>query len=123
MGATRDIALTDLPLRGISINPATADGSVTVVASDSGVVFVNKYAGTTTYTLPAVAAGKGKIFWFYDAVGEDLVVYGPAASTIFGPDLEGRTLTGTGDVGICCLVVGDGTDYYAWCIHGTWVTS
>lgn len=123
MGATRDVALNELPIRGISHNATTASGAVTVVASDSGVIFINKYAGTTTYTLPAVADGKGKIFYFYGAVANNVVVYGPAASTIYGNAALGRTFTGTGAIGIGCMVVGDGTYYYAFALGGTWTMS
>lgn len=123
MGATRDVALNELPVRGISINPISASGGttpITVVASDSGVMFVNRYASATTYNLPAVADGKGKMFWFYDGVGQTLIVYGPASSTVYGPTSLGQTLTGTADIGICVMVVGDGDYYYAFCIHGGW---
>jgi len=123
MGATRDVALSELPIRGISINPSTASGAVTVVASDSGTIFINKYAGTTTYTLPSVATGAGKMFWFFGAIANDVVVYGPAATTVYGPAALGRTFTGTGAIGICCMVIGDGTSYYAFAISGSWAIS
>ncbi|GAF71174.1 unnamed protein product, partial [marine sediment metagenome] len=68
MGATRDVALSGLPIRGISIATlAEASASHTLVGSDSGVLFINKYTTTTTYTLPSLVDGKGKIFWFLNA--------------------------------------------------------
>lgn len=123
MGATRYVAVNQLPMRGISINPSTASGAVTVVGSDSGVIFINKYAGTTTYTLPSVTDGAGKIFWFFGGIANDIVVYGPAATTVYGPAALGRTFTGTGAIGICCMVVGDGTYYYGFAISGSWAIS
>ena len=124
MGATRDVALVELPFRGISINTlAGADASHTLVGSDSGVLFVNFYNSTTTYNLPAVAEGKGKWFWFFGAVSANIVVYGPAASTIYGDGAIGRTLTGTAGIGLSCMVIGDGTYYYAFEIFGTWATT
>lgn len=124
MGADRDVALTELPIRGISIN-TLADGgaSHTLVGSDSGVIFINFYNSTTTYNLPAVSAGKGKMFWFYAAVANDIIVYGPASSTIYGDGAIGQTLTGTGAIGLCCMVIGDGTVYYAFEIAGSWATT
>ena len=124
MGATRDVALTELPIRGISINTlAGADATHKLVGSDSGVMFINYYNSTTTYNLPAVADGKGKMFWFFGAVANDIVVYGPAASTVYGDGAIGRTLTGTGEIGLSCMVIGDGTVYYAFEIYGTWATT
>jgi hypothetical protein len=124
MGATRDIALNELPIRGISINPASTGGAaITVVPSDSGTLFINKYAATTTYTLPAVADGAGKWFWFFGGIANNIVVYGPAATTVYGPAALGRTFTGTGAIGIACMVVGDGDYYYAFALNGTWAIS
>ncbi len=120
----RDVALNELPIRGIAINDATANtASVTVYASDSGIVFVNKFASTTTYTLPAVADGAGKMWWFFGGVANNVVVYGPAATTIYGSAALGRTFTGTGAIGIGCMVIGDGTYYYAFALGGTWTMS
>ncbi len=124
MGATRDVALNELPIRGISINTlAGADATHTLVGSDSGVIFVNFYNSATTYNLPAVVDGKGKMFWFFAAVAANIVVYGPAASTIYGDGAIGRTLTGTGAIGLSCMVIGDGDYYYAFEIAGSWATT
>ena len=127
MGATRDVALTDLPIRGISINSA-ADGAaaVTIVPSDSGVIFVNRYAATTTYTLPAVADTKGKWFWFYSDVAQTLVVTGPTGSldvmtggtTSAAVDADLVTLTAV--IGGWGMVTSDGTNYFFFLIAGSW---
>ncbi len=121
MGATRDVALNELPLRGISINAETSDNTVaiTVVPSDSGIIFINKEtSGTVTYTLPAVALGKGKMFWFYEGTAKQLDIY-CATSSIIG-DATGQTATGTAVLGTCAMVVGDGTYYYLFEISGAW---
>ncbi len=124
MGATRDVALSELPIRGISVNTA-ADGEtpITLVGSDSGVMFVNYYASTTTYNLPAVVEGAGKMFWFYGAVANDILITSPTSTTLYGPTTLGTTCTGTGAVAICCMVVGDGTYYYAVPFVGTWAVA
>lgn len=120
MGATRDIALTNLPFRGLSINPTTADGSITVVASDSGTMFINKYAGSTTYTLPPVAEGAGKWFWFYAAVAEDVLVTAQSAIMMVADNLTQTTITSNGTIGDCLFVIGDGTNWFAFMVYATW---
>ena len=111
------------PILGVERNETTDSAATTVVAADSGTIFVNKYAGTTTYTMPAVADAKGKVFWFFGAVAQNIVVYGPAASTVYGSAALGRTFTGTGAIGIGAMVVCDGTYYYAFAMGGTWTIS
>lgn len=122
MGAARDIKLTNLPLRGISIN-SDAGGvtSIDVEASDSGIMFINKEASTCTYTLPVVAEGAGKWFWFYSAVTATLAITSPTAIVMGFDSATRTTITSNGTIGDCCMVIGDGTNYYAFVIYATWV--
>ena len=123
----RDVAMNSLPFRGIAINDATNNtAAVTVYASDSGILFINEYAGSTAYTLPAVADGKGKWFVFFGGVAQDIVITG-ATSVLVGGNasagLVGATVTGGGAIGIWALVIGDGTKYYVIPGTGTWTYS
>lgn len=125
MGATRNVALTELPIRGISINDVAASGgsaTVNVVASDSGVMFINKYiTADVTYNLPTAALGAGKMFWFFDAQNtKNIIVNAPANSMFMGNDLAASTATTTAEVGCSAFVVCDGTYYYFFEIYGAW---
>lgn len=122
MGATRDVALSELNFRGISINPETTENvvAITVAPSDSGVLFINKEtSGTVTYTLPPVALGKGKMFWFYEgyATAIKLLI---TTSSIVGNNTTNAVASCTASVGSCGFVVGDGDYYYLFAIMGTW---
>ena len=124
MGATRDIALTELPFRGISINPESGDeASIAIVPSDSGVIFINKEtsSGTVTYTLPAVADGAGKWFWFFQGGAVELIVSCATASIV--GDATGTTATCDSAQGACGFVIGDGTYYYLHEISGDWAVT
>ena len=118
---SRDVALNTLPTRGISVNPAsTGSATITLVASDSGVMNVNKLASPTAYTLPACTLGEGKIFWFYDAVGQNIAVTSPTATKLYGPVTLSTTATLTGAIGGCGFAIGDGTYYYFFALSGSW---
>ena len=114
MGATRDVALTELPIRGISIN--TADSAITLVASDSGVIFWNQYASATTYTLPTAALGKGKWFWFINSGAGGMVITDGAVDTMVG--LNGVAFdtltfsTGSAMIGAAAIAISDGTYWF-----------
>jgi len=128
MGATRNVALNELPIRGISINDVTANsGSATVniVASDSGVIFINKYVtADVTYSLPAVATAAGKMFWFFDAqTTKNIIVNAPANTMFMGNDLAASTATTTAEVGCAAFVICDGTYYYFFEIYGAWANA
>ena len=126
MGATRDIALNELPIRGLSINADAAGQSVAVAASDSGIIFINKEdAGLVTYTLPAVADCAGKWFWFYNAqTAADLKILGGTADVFIGGGAEAGDFmdTNASYTGDAAIVFGDGTYYYLLPLHGTWDT-
>ena len=123
----RDVALVGLPFRGIAVNDATNNAAtVTVYASDSGIMFINEFAGSTAYTLPAVADGKGKWFLFYGGVSQDIVITGVTSVLVGGnasAGLVGATITGGGAIGIWCAVIGDGDKWYAIPGTGTWTYS
>lgn len=132
MGTTRvqgqrDVALNELAFRGIAINDATANtDEVAVYASDSGILFINKYAGTTTYTLPAVADCKGKIFHFMSYVANNLVILGTTAVIVGGnasAGVIGLKVTLGGVIGGHGYIIGDGTNYYFFAGTGTWTYS
>lgn len=121
---TRNVALTELPMRGISVNTlAGTDADITVVPSDSGILFVNKYTSATKYTLPAVTEGAGKWFWFFNAHGSAATKVACATAIIVGKDsATGKVLTDGSTIGDACLVIGDGTNYFAFVLAGTWTT-
>ena len=124
MGASRDVALTGLPNRGISINThAEAAISIDVVGSDSGVLFINKFTdgGTTTYVLPSLVDGKGKMYWFLNGQSTREIAVTAPSDCMMGVDSTYTTLTTTsnssGDCGFC---VCDGTNYFFFALSGTW---
>jgi len=128
MGATRDVALSEQSWRGISINDATSgSAAVTVVPSDSGVLFVNQYASATTYTLPTVALAKGKWFSFFNQGAAGMVITGASTDVMVG--LNGAAYdtvtfsTSSYMIGACCDVFCDGTNYFVRVICGTAVYS
>jgi hypothetical protein len=114
MGATRTVALTELPFRGISVN--TTETAITVVASDSGVIFVNENASACTYTLPTVALAKGKWFWFFNVGAAGMVITGGTTDVMVGlNDAAADTVTfGTTSekIGAACAIFCDGTNYF-----------
>ena len=122
---TRDVALNELNFRGISINAETGSNvtAINVEAYDSGIIFINREeSGTVTYTLPVVAEGKGKMWWFYSAYGVAIEITSGTASTLVTPGAATATsLTSAAAVGECAMVFGDGSFYYFFEIFGTWI--
>lgn len=126
----RDMGLSVLNLRGLAINDASNNtNSVTVYASDSGIMFINEFVGTTTYTLPAVADCAGKVFFFYDNVGETLIVTAPSGSfdLMSGGEttakIDADKVTSGGTQGEWSTIIGDGTNYFCLAGEGTWTAS
>ena len=125
----RDVALNELAFRGIAINDADNNtAAVTVYASDSGILFINQYAGTTTYTLPAVEDCKGKVFYFFSYVANNLVIAGASGDALIvggstSAGVVGATVTLTGVIGGWAMIIGDGTNYYCLPGTGTWTYS
>ena len=106
----RTVPLSELNLRGIMTN--TAAGPVTLYASDSGILFLNTYAGDIEYTLPAVADCKGKMFLFFNADDQDLKITSAAANiSVYGQTgiTEQTSVTYSDKPGAACAVMCDGT--------------
>jgi len=123
---TRDTALNELSFRGISIN-AEADNVVTVnlEAYDSGIIFVNKETSAdTTYTLPAVAEGNGKMWWFFNANGtKNIAITAPSNIMYMANTVVNTTVTCAAETGSGAFVFGDGTYYYFTEFDGTWTST
>ena len=119
MGATRTIALNELPIRGT----CTVTGSTTtVVPSDSGIYFVDAATGTHTFTLPAVADCAGKMFCFVNRVNYNMAVQTCTATgsldkmvTFNDATADKVTFqTASGKIGGGLKILGDGSYYYAF---------
>lgn len=124
----RDLALTSLPLRGIAINDADNNtDEVTVYASDSGILFINQYGGVTEYILPDVVDCAGKVFFFYDNVGNAITITGGTEGVMSGGTGSATTTSNevlsSGTQGEWCIIVGDGTSYFCLSGEGTWTAS
>jgi len=123
VAGSRDIALSEMNLRGISINDATnGSATINISASDSGIIFINKFATNTTYNLPAVADGAGKMFWFFDGQATNTsAITSPTASTLVSVNsATNTTVTSSAGAGQCGIIIGDGSYYYFFEIIGTW---
>lgn len=125
MGATRDVAQIDIPFRGIIINTlAEADGSIDVEAYHSGTMFINKYTTITTYTLPSLVEGAGKIFWFLNGQSTaEIAVTAPSDCMMGVDDIYTTLTTSTNSSGDCGFCVCDGTNYFFFALSGTWAGS
>jgi hypothetical protein len=118
--ATR--VLFDIPVfRGTDTltNPA-AGAAVTVVGADSGKVFASTNTGLTTYTLPAVDVGKGKVWWFFLTNTSGTIAIASTAANMIMNDAVNVRNTSAATAGSWCMVVGDGTSYYCFEGSGTW---
>jgi hypothetical protein len=125
MGAALDIRFEPTMWRGISIN--TDSAAITVVPSDSGVIFVNKYTtGNCTYTLPTAANSAGKIFWFFNAqTAYAIVISDPSSADVMfvGDDTAADTATSPAETGHWCAVTSDGTSFYVLCGPVAWTAA
>jgi hypothetical protein len=109
-------------IRGVDV---TNEAATTIVPADSGIIFANKYAGAHTYTIPAVAAAKGKVFWFFNADAAGTIVITSPADDIMCTDDTYTTLTQSDSIlgGWVCLI-SNGTNYYSLQdIGSTWTGS
>ena len=114
MAATRNIALNEMNFRGLSINAAT--NTITIVPSDSGIIFLNQNtSNSTNYNLPAVADGAGKFFWFFNAqTSQNMVITAPANTLMADDVTTANTLTtAANNVGYAAMIFGDGTNWFA----------
>ena len=99
-------------MRGIVVNSSV--GPYTVYPSDSGIVFVNTYAGDIQFNLPAVADSKGKMYLFVNADDQDLKINSTAANiVVYGQSgvTQQTNVTYSDKPGAACGVIGDGTRY------------
>ena len=123
----RDVAVSSLPFRGIAINDDTLNtAAITVYASDSGILFINENTATTTYTLPAVADGKGKFWVFFSEAANSIVIASSESLLVGGTNsagIIGATITSATTIGECAMVIGDGDKYYCLPFTGTWTYS
>ncbi len=108
----RDVALNVMEFRGFTIN--TDETAITVLASDSGIMFLQNFASECTYTLPAVADGAGKMFMFCNTNTTASTVITSTTSLIKGCVTAGATATvlTSGEIGNFLWIVGDGSYWY-----------
>jgi len=100
---------------------ATGNLTTTITPDDSGTLFINLTTGTHAYTLPAVADGIGKSWLFYKAETTTTMSVASTAANMMGVDsATGTTITSDAVLGSCLLVIGDGTNYFAFVLAGTW---
>ena len=110
-----------VPLIRAVVRSATTDTATTVTPDDSGTLFVNLGTSAHAYTLPAVAAGAGKCFMFFNADGTSTISVASTAANLKAHDATATTmLSSTTGIGDCLLIIGDGTYYYGIEIYGTW---
>lgn len=107
----------------------------TVTTADSGKMFVDvKGSATTTFTLPAAAAGLTYTFVCGDADGEILVTPATADAIVTKVTATGAALAPTAGTGIkntaasnvagdtITLTALDGTTWYGTALTGTWAS-
>ena len=122
MSNTPSVLFGLVPLVRATVRSATTGNlTTTVTADDSGTMFINLTTGTNAYTLPAVAAGNGKSWLFYKAETTTTMSVASTAANMMGIDsATGTTITSDAVLGSCLLIIGDGTNYFALVIAGTW---
>lgn len=122
MGAIRNTALNELNMRGIGINPAAGTNTITVAASDSGIMFINKNStANTNYVLPAVTLGEGKMWWFLNSIGGKGFRVTAPTNTLVATNavIKNYVQTATSNIGFHCMIVGDGSKYYLFQLDAT----
>ena len=104
-----------VPLIRAVVRSSASATATTVTADDSGTLFVNLSTSTHTYTLPTLALSAGKHWLFFNGqTTASLAVTGGTADKIIGvDDLTGDTITSDAVAGSACLIICDGTWYYA----------
>lgn len=123
---TRNVALNEMNMRGISINADTTANIVTiaVAASDSGIIFINKEVNAdVTYNLPVVADGKGKFWYFYNGQTTNNIIVNSGTQNVFvGNDsaVRNKFTANSGLIGDAAMVFGDGDFYYLIQMKGDW---
>lgn len=110
-----------VPLVRATVRSGSSTADTAVTEDDSGTLFINLSTAEHTYTLPAVANGTGKSWMFYDGETTSAVkVVSPAADIMGIDSATGTTITSNSDIGDALLVIGDGTNYFAFEISGSW---
>ncbi len=115
-----------VPLMRAVVRSGTTDTGTAVTADDSGTFFVNLSTSAHTYTLPVVALGAGKCWWFYNGDGTTTIAITSGTASVLMCDDNATATTNTSAahaVGDCAMVLGDGTYYYCFELHGTWTAS
>ena len=115
-----------MPLMRAVVRSETGDTATAVTADDSGTFFVSLATGAHTYTLPVVALGAGKCWWFYNGDGTTTIAITSGTADVMMCDDDAAATTNTSTnhaVGDCAMVIGDGTYYYCFELHGTWTAS
>jgi len=114
------------PLFRAVVRSSTTATATTVTADDSGTLFVNLSTSAHTYTLPAVADGAGKCWWFYNGDGTTTIAVTSGTADVMMCDDDAAATTNTSAahaVSDCLMVLGDGTYYYSFELHGTWTAT
>ena len=110
-----------VPLVRATVRSSGTETGTTVTEDDSGTLFIDLSTSSHTYTLPAVANGTGKSWMFYDGETTSAVkVVSPAADIMGMDSATGTTITSNSQIGDALLVIGDGTNYFAFEISGSW---
>ena len=122
MSNASTLLLNLVPLIRATCRSVAATTATTVTPDDSGTLFISLATGVHTYTLPAVADGKGKVFIFFQADTTAAVKVASTAANIMGVDsATGTTLTSGALIGDCAMIIGDGTNYLFFNLgQGNW---
>jgi len=116
VGVTRNTAVSEWNLRGLSVNPAAGTNTINIVPSDSGIMFINKNtSANTNYVLPTtIADGDGKMFWFLNAqTSKDMIITAPANTLVADNAVTANSVNmAANTVGYGAIIVGDGSKYY-----------
>ena len=115
-----------VPLIRAVVRSSTTATATTVTADDSGTLFVNLSTSAHTYTLPVVALGAGKSWMFFNGDGTSTIAVTSGTADVMMCDDDAAATTNTSStdaVGDCLWVIGDGTYYYCFEIHGTYTAT
>lgn len=98
-----------------------------VVAADTGTLFTTGGGATRTFTLPALAAGAGCVFWFFNLQNNNMVITAPAGKLVADGNAAGTTATYSTAAHLigsfaCVAMNAAGTFYYLFNQGGTVVT-
>jgi len=125
MGNAPTVLFGLVPLVRAVVRSATDATATTVTADDSGTLFVDLSTSTHTYTLPTATLGKGKCWMFMKCADANMSITGGTVDVMMA---DGTTLvdtvtysTASHKIGSACLVICDGTYFYAINIGATTV--